>query len=92
MDPNAHGFPALGSLTPAENRAIPVRASVVVEQNSDLDPLWHLERDGSHRAPLGRNVKAPPRGMRPVGTSGPARRVAPVKRNDVKGRSAVRPL
>ena len=84
--PNAHGFPvALGSLNPAEknrrDRVIPDSASVVVEQNSNLDPLWRSERDGSHQAPLGRNVRAPPQGMRPAGTSGPARRVAPVKRN-----------
>ena len=30
--------------------------------------------------------------MRPAGISGPARQVAPVRGNDVKGRSAVRPL
>ena len=44
--------------TPGPGHAIPDRASVVVEQNSNLDPLWHSERDGSHRAPLGHNVRA----------------------------------
>ena len=63
-----------------------------MEQNANLDPLWRPERDESHRAPLGRNVRAPRRGMRPAGISGPARRVAPVRGNDAKGRSAVRPL
>ena len=62
------------------------------EKNANLDRLWHLERDESHRTPLGRNVRAPRRGMRPVGISGSARRVAPVRGNDAKGRSAVWPL
>ena len=74
------------------DRAIPDRDSVVVEQNSNLDLIWRTERDGSHRAPLGRNVSAPRRGMRLAGISGPARSVAPARGNDVKGRSAVRPL
>ena len=82
--PYTQRFPALGSLTPAEKnrrvRTIPDRDSVVVEQNS-LDPIWHAERDGSHRAPLGRNVSVPRRGMRPVGIGGPAQWVAPVRDN-----------
>ena len=44
------------------------------------------------RIVLQRNVRAPRRGMRPAGISGPARRVASVRGNDAKGRSAVRPL
>ena len=63
--PDAHGFPVLGSLTPAEkdrhDRAVPDRASAVVETNSNLDPLWCSEWDGSHQAPLGRIVRAPRR-------------------------------
>ena len=64
----------------------------MVEQNSNLDPVRRAERDGSHQAPLGRNVSGPRRGMQPAGISGPARRLAPVRGNDIKGRSAVRPL
>ena len=73
--PNEQSFPALGSLTPAEkdrrDRAIPDRDSIVLEQNSNLDQIWREERDGSHRAPLGRNVSAPRWGMRPAQISGP---------------------
>ena len=93
---NTHGFPALGSLTPAgknrRNRAIPDSGSAVVAWNSTLDPILRSKRDGSHRAPLGCNVSAPRRGMRPAGISGPARRMAPVGGSDVKGSSAIRPL
>ena len=98
--PNAHGFPVLGSLTPAEkdcrdravpDRAVPDRASAVVEKNSNLDPLWRPEWDGSHQA-LGRSVRAPRRRLRPAGNSGSARRVMPGRENDATRRSAVRPL
>ena len=62
MDPGQTWFPSLGNLTPAEqyrrDRAIPGCASVVVEQNSNLDPIGRPERDGSHLAPLGRKVRA----------------------------------
>ena len=94
--PNEHGFPALGSLDPAEekrrDRAIPGSDSVVVERNSAVDPIVRSERDGGLRAPLGRKIGAARRGMRPAGISGPARRVAPVHGSDVKVSSAVRPL
>ena len=76
-------------------KKIPDRDSVVVEQNSNLDQIRRAELDGSHWAHLaclGRNVSAPRRGMRPAGISGLARWVAPVRGNDVKGRSAIRPL
>ena len=72
--------------------AIPDCASVVVEQNSNLDPLGRPERDGSHQAPLGRKVRAPRRRMRPAGISGPARRVTTERGNHAKRKSAVRPL
>ena len=74
------------------DHAIPDCASVVVEHNSNLDPLWRPERDGSHQAPLGRKVRAPRRRMRPAGISGPARRVTTERGNDAKRRSAIRPL
>ena len=94
--PNEHGFPALGSLNPAEekrrDRAIPGSDSVVVERNLTVDPIMLSEWDEGLRAPLGRNVSAAQRGMRPAGISGPARRVAPVHGSDVKVSSAVRPL
>ena len=57
--PDTHGFPVLIA-------AIPDTASVVLEQNSNLDPLGCPERDGSHQAPLGRKVRAPRRRMRPL--------------------------
>ena len=51
--PDAHGFPVLGSLTPAEKdrryRAIPDRASAVVENHSNLDPLWRQSGMGAIR-------------------------------------------
>ena len=63
--PDTHGFPVLGSLTPAEknlrDRAMPDCASIVVEQNSNLDPLGRPEQDGSHQAPLGRKIRVPRR-------------------------------
>ena len=96
LTPNVHGFPALGSLTPAEekrrDRAIPDSGSVGVAWNSTMESNLHSERDGGHMAPLGPTVGAPRLGMRPAGVSGPARRMAPVGVRDVKGRSAVRPL
>ena len=94
--PNKHGFPALGSLNPAEEKrrdhAISGSDSVVVERNSTVDPIVRSERDEGLRAPLGCNVSAARRGMRPAGISGPARRVAPVHGSDVKVSSAMRPL
>ena len=93
--PDVHGFPVLGSLTPAEKDrrdcAVQIRA-VVVDKDSKMDPLCHPEWDGSHRAPLGRLIKAPRRRMRPAGDGGSARRVTPAGRNDARKKSAVRPL
>ena len=72
--PDAHGFQSLGSLTPTEkdrrDRAVSDRAPAMVDTNSNLDPLWRPEWDGSHQAPLGRFVKAPRQRMRPAGNSG----------------------
>ena len=86
----------MGSLTQAEkdrrDRAVQNSAAAVVDKNSNLDPLCRPEWDGSHRAPLGRCVRAPRRRMRPAGDSGSARRVTPAKGNDARRRSAVRPL
>ena len=94
--PDAHAFPHLGSLTPAEkdrrDRPVPDRAPSMVDRNSNLDPLECPEGDGSHPAPLGRSVKTPRRRMRPAGNSGSARRGTPDRKNDTTRRSAVRPL
>ena len=91
--PNDHGFPALGSLTPAEekrcDRAIPDSGPVGVARNSTMESILHSEWDGGHKAPHGRNVGTP---RLSAGVSGPARRMAPVGVRDVKGRSAVWPL
>ena len=48
---------------------MPDCASVVVEQNSILDPLGCPEWDGSHQAPLGRKIRAPRRRMQLAGIS-----------------------
>ena len=74
------------------DHAIPDCGSIVVARNSTLDPILRSERDGGRRAPLGRNVSSPRRGMQPAGINGPARRMAPVGGSDVKGSSDVRPL
>ena len=71
---------------------MPDCASAMVDNNSNLDPLWRPEWDGSHQAPLGRFVRAPRRRMRPAGNSGSARQVTPGRGNDATRRSAVRPL
>ena len=93
--PDVQGFPVLWSLTPAEkdrrDRAVQNRAAVVYK-DSKLDPLCHPEWDGSHRAPLGRCVRAPRRRMRPAGDGGSARWVTPAGGNDAMKRAAVRPL
>ena len=56
LTPDAHGFPHLGSLTPAEkdcrDRAVPDRALAMVDRNSNVDILERPEGDGSHPAPL----------------------------------------
>ena len=66
MDPDGPRmcFPVLGSLTPAEkerrDRAVHSCAAVV-DKDSELDPLCQPEGGGSHRASLGRLIKAPRR-------------------------------
>ena len=57
-----------------------------------MDPLCRPEWDGSHRAPLGRLIKAPRGRMRPARDGGSARRVTPAGRNDARKKSAIRPL
>ena len=88
-------FPVLGSLTPAEkdrrDRAVQSCAAVV-DKDSEMDPLCRSERGGSHRAPLGRLIKAPRRRMRPAGNGGSARRMTSVGRNDARKKSATRPV
>ena len=57
--PHAQGFPALGSLTQAEEkrRDRPVLDGVnrVVTRNSTMESISRSERDGGRMAPLGRN-------------------------------------
>ena len=94
--PNAQGFPALGSLTPAEeNRhegSVPDSSNMVVARATTMGPTSPSELGRGHLAPLGRNVGVPQRGMRPAGVVGPSRQLAPVGVLDVKRKSAVRPL
>ena len=70
---DVQGIPVLGSLTPAEkdrrDRAIQ-KCAAVVDKDAELDPLCRPEGGGSHRAPLGRLIKAPRRQMRPAGNGG----------------------
>ena len=57
--PHAQGFPALGSLTPAEEkrRDCPVMDGVnrVVARYSMMESISRSERDWGRMAPLGRN-------------------------------------
>ena len=92
MDPKRPWFPSIGEPHSDVIMRCPDSGSAVVARNSTLDPILYSRRDGSHRAPLGRNVSPLRWGMRPAGISGPARRMAPVGGSDVKGSSAVRPL
>ena len=96
MDPNAQGFPTLGSLTPADeirrDRSVPDSSNRVVARDTTMEPTSPSELDRGRMTPLGRNVGVPRRGMRPAGVSGPARLMAPVGVIDVKRKSAVRPL
>ena len=93
--PDVQGFPVLGSLTPAEkdrsDRAVQ-SCAVVVDKDSEMDPLCRSEGGGSHRAHLGRLIKAPRWRMRPAGNGGSARRMTPAGRNDARKKSAVRPI
>ena len=94
--PNAQGFPALGSLTPAETkrreRSVPDSSSMVVARDTTMVPASPLEMGGGQVVPLGRSVGVPQRGMRPAGVVGPSWQVTPVGVLDVKGNSARRPL
>ena len=96
MDPGRARLPNLGEShsgrKDCRDRAMPNSAPAVVDKNSNSDPLCRPEWDGSHRAPVGRWVKAPRRRMRPAGDSGSARRVTPARGHDAMRRSAVRPL
>ena len=92
---DVQSFPVLGSLTPAEkdrrDRAVQ-NCAAVVDKDSEMDPLCRSEGGGSHRAPVGRLIKAPRRRMRPAGNGGSARRMTPAGRNDAKKKSAARPV
>ena len=93
--PDVQGFPVLGSLTPAEKdrRDCAVqKCAAVVDKDSELDPLCRPEGGGSHRAPLGRLIKAPRRQMRPAWNGGSTRRMTSARRNDAGMRSAARPI
>ena len=84
--PNAHGFKALGASLRLKRITAIVRFRIVLGPALALGAGW--EPSGS----FGAQCKNTPRGMQPAGTNGPARRVAPVKGNDEKGRSAIQPL
>ena len=94
--PNAQGFLALGSLTPAEEkrreRSVPDSSSKVVARDTTMVPTSPLEMGGGQVVPLGCSVGVSQRGMRPAGEVGPSRQEAPVGVLDVRGNSAVRPL
>ena len=74
--PNAQGFPALGSLTPAEEKrrdhSVPDSSNRVVARDTTMEPTSPSELDRGRMAPLGHNVGMPRRGMRPAGVIGPA--------------------
>ena len=91
--PNAQGFPALGSLTPDEEKrrdhSVPEFSDVVVARDT-MEPSLPSELGRGCMAPLGRNVGVLQQGMRLAGVIGPARQVAPVGVLDVKRKSAGR--
>ena len=74
--PNAQGFPALGSLTPAEekrrDRSVPDGSKMVVAGNTTMEPISPSELGRGHMGPLERNIGVLHRGMRPAGEIGPA--------------------
>ena len=94
--PNVQGFPALGRLTPDEekrrDRAVPECSDVVVARDTTMVPPLPSELGRGCMAPLGRNVGVLQRGMRPAEVIGQAQQVAPVGVRNVKRKSAVRPL
>ena len=93
---NAQGFPALGSLTPAEEkrreRSVPDSSNMVVARDMKMGPTSPSELGRGHMALLGRDVDMPQWVMRPAGVVEPSRQVAPGGVLDVKRKSTVRPL
>ena len=74
MDPGCAGLPSSGEPYSGGKGAVHSCAAVV-DKDSELDPLCRPEGGGSHRAPLGRLIKAPRRRMRPAGNGGSTRRM-----------------
>ena len=96
MDPNAQGFPALGSLSPAEGRRrerpVPDNSRDVLAKDTPKVPTSPLEMGRGQAVPLGRSVGVSQRGMRPAGAVRPSQQNAPVGVLDVRENPAVRPL
>ena len=94
--PNAQGFPALGSLTPAEekrrDRSVPDSSEMVVAQDTTMEPISPSELVRGHMCPLERNIGVLHRGMRPAGDIGPTRQMDPENVLGMKSQSAIRPL
>ena len=69
--PNAQGFLALGSHSPADDGR---RERPVPDDSGDVSkvPILFLEMDRGHVVPHGRRVCVPQRGMRPAGAVRPA--------------------
>ena len=78
--PNAQGFPALGSLTPSEekrrDRSVPDGSNMVVAQDTTMEPISPSELGRRHMGPLERNIGVSQLQMRPAGVIEPARQVA----------------
>ena len=69
--PNAQGSPALGSLTPAEekrrDRLVPDDSKMMVVGNTRMEPISPSELGRHNMGPLERNIGVLHRGMRPAG-------------------------
>ena len=93
----AQAFPALGSLTPAEekrrDRSVPDSSKMVVARDMTMEPISPSELRGrGYMGPHERNIGVLHRGMRPAGEIGPTRQMDPVDVLGVKSQSAIRPL
>ena len=80
--PNAHGFPALGSHSPASDgrreHPVPDDSGDVLAEDTSKVPTSHLEMGRGQMVPRGRRASVPYRGMRPAGVAGPALQETPV--------------
>ena len=94
--PNAQGFPALGSHSPASDgrreHPVPDDSGDVLAEDTSKVPTSPLEMGRGQMVPRGHRASVPYRGMRPAGVAGPALQETPVGVLDVRKKAAARPL